>query len=281
LQSPISMQFLASPEHLALLNQHQLASFGQLWDFKGEWFEPPNRERGGWSGVNYVELTAESGEKCGVYLKRQENFMRRSLRHPIAGEPTFVREFTILQHLAEHQVNAPKVVFFAAQAKQAILMTEALVGYVDLDVWLAQNPNANIARKKNLIRNIANTVKNLHEAGVQHRSLYPKHLFIKEKIEKENFIKENVGFEVAIIDFEKSRITPLIARLKLSDLITLSRRLPQISRTQKLTFFKQYLGLNNNGANKLNASQKQLCKKLYQKSISNAQSGAKISTSQP
>ena len=271
------MQYLASPEYLALLNQHQLASFGQLWDFKGEWFEPPNRERGGWSGVNYVELTVESGEKRGVYLKRQQNFMRRSLRHPIAGEPTFMREFTILQHLAKHQVNAPKVVFFAAQAKQAILITEALVGYVDLDTWLEQNPNANIARKKNLIRSIANTVKNLHEAGVQHRSLYPKHLFVKEI----KSIKENNGFEVAIIDFEKSRITPLITRLKLSDLITLSRRLPQISRTQKLTFFKQYLGLNNNGANKLNASQKQLCKKLYQKSISSALSGAKISTSQP
>ena len=258
MQSPISHQYLASSEHLAspqylaLLTRHKLASFEQLWGYAGDWFEPLNRERGGWSGVNFIQLANEAGEKLGVYLKRQQNFMRRSLRHPMAGEPTFLREFTILQHLAKHQVNAPKVLYFAAEANQAILMTEALAGYIDLDTWLKQNPQATLSRKKMLISAIATTVKKLHQAGVQHRSLYPKHLFITE----------NDGFEVALIDFEKSRITPLIAWLKLSDLITLSRRLPQISRTHKLYFLKQYFDVS-----KLNAMQKRLFRYLARKSM--------------
>ena len=259
MQSPISHQYLASsehlasPQHLALLKQHKLASFEQLWGYAGDWFEPPNRERGGWSGVNFIQLANEAGTKLDMYLKRQQNFMRRSLRHPFAGEPTFLREFTILQYLAKHQINAPKIVFFATQANQAILMTEALAGYLALDVWLAQNPQMHIARKKMLISAIATTIKKLHQAGVQHRSLYPKHLFIKEN---------DSSFDVALIDFEKSRITPLIAWLKLSDLITLSRRMPQISHAHKLFFLKQYFGVS-----KLNAGQKRLFRYLAQKTM--------------
>ena len=253
MQSSISAQHLALPQYLALLKQHKLASFEQLWGYAGDWFEPPNRERGGWSGVNFIELTSDAGKKLHVYLKRQQNFMRRSLRHPIAGEPTFLREFTILQHLAKHQVNVPKIVYFTTQANQAILMTEALAGYISLDVWLAQNPQMNIAHKKMLISAIAATVKKLHQAGVQHRSLYPKHLFIKE---------HDNNFDVALIDFEKSRITPLIAWLKLSDLITLSRRMPQISRAYKLYFLKQYFNVI-----KFNAGQKRLFHYLAKKSM--------------
>jgi tRNA A-37 threonylcarbamoyl transferase component Bud32 len=250
LQSSISADFLASPQYLPLLNQHQLASFAQIWAFDGSWFEPPNKKRGGWSGVNFIELADNNGKKTAFYLKRQENFMRRSLQNPIFGEPTFVREYTILQHLAKHHVNAPKIAFFGSQTKQAILMTEALAGYIDLDAWLAQNQNASILRKKQLIAAIASTVKKLHFAGVQHRSLYPKHLFVNE----------NDGFKVAVIDFEKSRITPFISHLKLSDLKTLSGRLPQISRTQKLYFLKQYFEVPT-----LNAAQKRIYRQLAQK----------------
>lgn len=246
------LQSRISAQYSALLNQHQLANFEQLWGFEGDWFEPPNRERGGWSGVNFIELAHESGEKLGVYLKRQQNFMRRTWRHPIAGEPTFVREFNILQHLGKHNINVPKMIFFATQANQALLMTEALAGYVSCDRWLLENKQASLKRKKMLINNIATAVKKMHQAGVQHRSLYAKHLFVKEN---DNF------FEVALIDFEKSRVTPFIAWLKLSDLITLSRRMPQISHAHKLLFIKKYLGVT-----RLNFWQKWFCMYLAHKS---------------
>lgn len=247
------MENSISPQHLALLTQHKLADFEQLWDYQGDWFEPPNRERGGWSGVNFIELAHESGKKLGVYLKRQQNFMRRTWFHPVAGEPTFVREFNILQHLAQHQVNVPKLVYFASQQNQAILITEALVGYVSWDVWLSTNPIISSARTKKIISALAVAIKSMHYSGVQHRSLYPKHMFVKEN---------NNFFEVALIDFEKSRVTPFIAWLKLSDLITLSRRTPQISHAHKLFFIKKYLGVA-----KLNTWQKWLCIYLAHKSM--------------
>ncbi len=241
MQSPIS------PQHLALLAQHQLASFEQLWGYAGDWFEPPNRERGGWSGVNFIELADEVGRKHGFYLKRQEGHMRRTWRHPIAGESTFVREFEIIQHLQKHNLNTPNIAYFASKHTQAILLLEALEGFVSLDNWQAKLQASTLKLK--LISQLAVVVRKLHQAHVQHRSLYDKHMFINE------------NFEVALIDFEKSRITPLIAWLKFSDLITLNYRTQNFTRTQRLRFFKQYFEIT-----RLTLWHKCLCRYIVKKS---------------
>ena len=249
MQSPISPQHLASTQHLALLTQHQLASFEQLWAYEGDWFEPPNRERGGWSGVNFIELTNENGKKQGFYLKRQQGHMRRTWRHPIVGEPTFVREFEIIEHLNQHNVKTPKIVYFGSQQTQAVLLTEALQGFVSLD---KMQTGFKFSQKIELIRQLAYAVRNMHLAGVQHRSLYDKHLFIKEI---------NSSFEAVLIDFEKSRVSPFISMLKLSDLITLNYRTQSFSRTQRLHFYKQYFEIAH-----LTFWHKCLCRYIHQQS---------------
>jgi serine/threonine protein kinase len=228
------LQSTISPHYQPLLAQHQLASFEQLWNYQGDWFEPPNRERGGWSGVNYIELTDDVGAKHGFYLKRQQGHLRRSWRHPIAGEPTFLREFEILQHLKTHQVATPECVFFGRKQDKAILLTKALTGFFAADVWLSKASPINIHKKRALTSALADAVHDLHQAKVQHRSLYLKHMFIKEN---------NENFDVAMIDFEKSRITSLIAFSRLSDLISLSNRTLNLNRGDRLFFFKQYFQL--------------------------------------
>lgn len=243
------MQSSISPQHLALLTQHQLASFEQLWAYKGDWFEPPNRERGGWSGVNFIELTNEAGKKQGFYLKRQQGHMRRTWRHPIVGEPTFVREFEIIEHLTQHNVKTPKIVYFGSQQTQAVLLTEALEGFVSLD---KMQTGFQFSQKIELIRQLAGAVRNMHLAGVQHRSLYDKHFFIKEI---------NSSFEAALIDFEKSRVNSFISMLKFSDLITLNYRTQSFSRTQRLRFYKQYVEIVH-----LTFWHKCLCRYIHQKS---------------
>ena len=253
MQSPISSQYLASPQYLALLHQHQLATFEQLWRYEGDWFEPPNRERGGWSGVNFIELTNDAGKKVGFYLKRQQNFMRRTWRHPIMGEPTFTREFTMMQYLNQHKIAIPNTVFFASKQTQALLLTEALEGYISFDCWLKNNPDASVSKKRKLLSALAETIRGLHQARVQYRSLYAKHMFIKDNAD---------NFEIALIDFEKSRVSTFIPILKFSDLITFNYRTPNLSRTQRLYFFKQYLKIDY-----LSAWHKFLCRFMIKKSL--------------
>lgn len=246
------MQSTISPQYQQLLIQHQLASFEQLWDYQGDWFEPPNHERGGWSGVNYIELTDDAGKIHGFYLKRQQGHLRRSWRQPIAGEPTFVREFEILQHLKTYKVATPEFVFFGRNNNKAILLTKALSGFTDADNWLKKFIHFNVKKKRAFISTIAAAVRHLHQARVQHRSLYPKHLFIKE---------HNGSFEVATIDFEKSRITSLVTFSRLSDLITLNNRATNLSRSQRLFFFKQYFEIKQ-----LTPIYKKLCIYLHSQS---------------
>ncbi len=247
------MQSTHSPQYQHLLQQHQLASFEQLWNYQGDWFEPPNRERGGWSGVNYIELTDNAGDKHGFYLKRQQAHMRRTWRHPMAGEPTFVREFEILKHLNKHAVATPKWVFFGSEQDKAILLTQALTGFLAADEWLNKHADVSVRMQNSLMHALADAVRKMHQAGVQHRSLYLKHLFVKQN---------NSGFEVAAIDFEKSRITAFIRWFRLADLITLHYRTADLRAGNKLAFFKQYFGIQD-----LTAPYKALYRYLHQQSL--------------
>lgn len=252
------MQSTHSPQYQHLLQQHQLASFEQLWDYQGDWFEPPNRERGGWSGVNYIELADELGQKHGFYLKRQQAHMRRTWQHPITGEPTFVREFEILQHLSKHHVATPKLIFFGSQQDKAILLTEALTGFLAADEWLKKHSDITVNQQNSLMRALADAVRKLHLAGVQHRSLYLKHLFVKQN----NSNSKESSVEIALIDFEKSRITTFIRWFRFSDLITLHYRTADLRASNKLAFFKQYFAIQH-----LTPFYKALCRYLHQQSL--------------
>ncbi len=189
--------------------------------------------------------------------------MRRTWRHPFAGEPTFVREFEILEYLSKHNVATPKMVFFGSQQDKAILLTEALTGFMSADVWLKNHANINITQQRALMRALANAVRKLHQAGVQHRSLYLKHLFVKES----DAGNEENSFEVATIDFEKSRVTAFIAWFRFADLITLNYRATNLRASNKLAFFKQYLGVNSLTGSNLSKWHKFLCRYLNKKSL--------------
>ena len=254
------MQSVISPQYRQLLQQHQLANFEQLWKFQGDWFEPPNRERGGWSGVNHIELADGTGKIHGFYLKRQQGHLRRSWRHPIAGEPTFIREFNILKHLNKSAVKTPTIIFFGCERNKAILLTQALTDFVAVDEWLNKHADASVSQQNSLMRALADAVRKLHLAGVQHRSLYLKHLFVKENPQNNDL--KRIDYEVAIIDFEKSRITALIIWFRFSDLITLYYRTPQLKLSNKLAFFKHYLGVSH-----LNSWQKLACCYIYYQSL--------------
>lgn len=243
------MQRFIAKEWLALLQKNQLHLFELLWKYDGPWFEEPNRTRGGLSGVNYLALTDLHNVNKGLFLKRQDQFLRRSMMHPLVGEPTFLREYQVLRHLQQCAVLTPMVVFFEYKDAKSILITQALEGFVSVDRLLHDRHGLDIKQRNLIICETAKAIKKMHQSGVQHRSLYPKHLFVKTSANQ---------VEVAMIDFEKSRITPLIAWLKFSDLVTLNYRTPLLSRSQRVYFLKCYFGVS-----KLSVLQKMLCRLIH------------------
>lgn len=239
----IKLQTFIAPEHKALLEQNQLVSFDKAWSYRASWFEEPNSRRGGWSGVGRLVLTGAEGQELGVFLKRQENHQRRTFRHPRHGEPTFACEFRMMQYLAVRGVAVPKPIFFAQRQQegnsQAILMTEELVHFNPLETVTEEiflNAKATLATKRSILRGVAATVRKLHAAGIQHRSLYPKHLFVK--------MASGADPQVVVIDLEKSRRKLLSPLRTINDLVTLNRRSKYWSRSERLYFFKSYMEIS-------------------------------------
>ncbi|HEX5802030.1 MAG TPA: lipopolysaccharide kinase InaA family protein [Azospira sp.] len=250
------MALYISPERKQLLEANRLGSIDDVWALRAEWFEEPNVRRGGWSGVCRLALPLSGGSELGVFLKRQENHQRRCWRHPLRGEPTFAREFRMLRYLQAHAVPAPLPVFFASARvdgnSRGILMTEELAGYRPLDLIVAEmfaGGRPPLAAQHRLLRAVARVVRRLHDAGVQHSSLYPKHLFVR--------LHDDADPEVALIDLEKSRRTLLAERRTVHDLDALNRHSPHWSRSARLYFLLQYLGLP-----RLDAEAKRLCRRL-------------------
>lgn len=231
-------ELFQSKEYQTIFSQHHLDDFASLWAREIDWFEPPNHRRGGWSGVGQLMLTSDLRD-LSVFVKKQQNHGRRTLRHPFNGEPTFRREFKRLVFLEQQQIKAPKVVFYAEEKIKkdtcAILATEALAGYEPLDIitkrWHSDEVVTRL-QKSNLLKATAEMIRRFHEAGLVHRALYPKHIFVKNA---------DAAPEVALIDLEKSRFSLLLLYRAYFDLSALNRHAEYWSKSQRLRFFLSYM----------------------------------------
>ena len=253
------MSVFVDPSWEPLLEYNGFVDLEQVWAHSTHWVEVPNNCRGGWSGVSRLALKEPAGNEIVVYLKRQQNHTRRTWRHPFAGEQTFTREFHVIRQLRSHGVGTPYPVLFGERLQvgtvQAMLMTAALTDYQPLDeIDVRDWPPV---RRHKLLHAVACMVRRMHEAGVQHRSLYAKHLFIRASGDE---------FDVVIIDFEKSRHNPLPVLPAFFDLVTLNYRTNGWSRSSRMYFFKQYWGVG-----KLTRWQKWLCRLILRRSLKKKQ----------
>lgn len=225
-----------------ILAHNGLADFNALWALKADWFEEPNRRRGGWSGVARCELAMPEGGKRAVFLKRQENHGTFSWRHPLRGIPTFQREFRKIMHYKACGIPSLEPVFFAVRRsgrdQRAILITEELSGFLSMEervrLWLESGAPARPVRLC-FLRAVAGLLAQMHARGIQHNCFFPKHVFTR--------LNPDGSVEARVIDLEKSRWRPARTLAARRDLYSLARQSLCWSRSDRLWFFKAYLGI--------------------------------------
>lgn len=233
--------YFPDPWRTVLCHNH-LDSFERLWALDAGWFEPPNQRRGGWSGVSRCDLATPDGTTVGVFLKRQENHITRTFRHPF-GMPTFVREMGNILLFKKASVPALEPVYFAVRRidgqLRAILCTLALDGYEPLENlverWSRDGWPAREVRRR-LMKAVADVMRQMHQHRIQHNCFYPKHIFVR-------FNGDDVS--VRIIDLEKAKVRMLRKHASYRDLYTLNRHSQSWSRTDRLRFFLIYLGVDH------------------------------------
>lgn len=176
--------------------------FDFFWAQRGEWVEEPNQRRGGESGVQRVF----TGAGRLIYIKRQVGHIYRSWLHPF-GRPTVLRERDALIGLSRLDVNVPKLIFCGAQRDErqqwrALLVTEALEGFIELEHWYAAGGRElhGEALHDQILQELATNLARMHLGRWQHGCLYMKHVFVRVVSEG-----EGVRAEIALLDLEKCR----------------------------------------------------------------------------
>jgi len=239
------------------LANNGLAGFDNIWNLKAPWFEAPNERRGGWSGVNRIDLTCEDQQIETIFIKRQCNHVYKNLCHPRKGKATLYRELKAIDLCQKNFIPIYEAIYFGVKqdstGTKAILITKALTDYQSLDQWVQQWQQQGWPDKhhqKNIITALAKITSKMHKSFLQHRCYHPKHIFLK-------FDQEYQTIDIKLIDLEMLRYRLLPA---LRDLNALNRHSIEWSRTDRLLFYKVYLGID-----KLNFINKLLWRRLQKR----------------
>lgn len=213
--------------------------FNTWWARAGEWVEEPNQRRGGESGVQF--LAPKTPEQPWLYSKRQINHMFFSLRYPF-GHPTALREKNAIQALERLGVKVPHIEFYGAVKKgkdwHALLITQALTGFVDLEQWYSQQraQPLNSTLVSAVLQQIASNFYKMHLGGWQHGCSYAKHIFIK--------CEPQQSPEVAFIDLEKARRRWPAHKAALNDIKQFGRHRGDMPEEHWQIFLQHYCNLN-------------------------------------
>ena len=243
-------------EHL--LNETGLLDIESASQREFDWFEEPNRRRGGWSGVSRIELNPEApeAERRAVFLKIQQNHFYVAPNTCFLKRLTFEREFAAIQALRPHSEAIPQVVMFAKWQENgnrgSILVTEALDTWIPLRPWLLGELDQPAPDKETLHRAfdaIAKTARSINQAGWIHMCFSAKHIFVKEQSDS--------TFSVRVVDLEKTRKRVGLDRRTLKDCSHFMRHTPNLTDPDKTHFLKAYF---NTGS--FNSAQKALISQM-------------------
>jgi len=226
----------------ALFEYNGLRDFDDFWKLQADWFEKPNERRGGWSGVARCQLKLPEGGTRRIFLKRQENHVTKTWRHPLRGMATLVREFRNFQHFERCRVPTARVVYFAQRnvegRRQAVLATEELTGFRSLEEWTKQwlkEGWPKLVERRRMIEAMADAVRQMHQSQFRHNCLAAKHVFLKLPE------TDHHPVEVRIIDLEKARWNPFRSLAARGDLSLLHRHCAGWRRADVVRFYKAYL----------------------------------------
>lgn len=217
-----------------LFTNHGVGDFESLWDAKLGFVDEPNIGRGGRSEVGKLVIADDSDKQHIFYVKRQVNYLSKTLTHPISGIPLTLKEFNNITAFQSLGIECLDACYQGYRTKdnelQSILVTPELEGYQDLDHYQPSSIN----ESRRITRELANVVAKLHAAGYRHGCLYPKHIFINP---------DNNEAPVRLIDLEKVSRSPFKKYSALKDLTTLQRRISN-NKSCQLYFLLCYFHLN-------------------------------------
>ncbi len=204
-----------------ILTNSGLDTFESLWHIPGQWVEEPNlRGSASWGGViKYQHPETESS----FFVKLQQNYTKRTLRHPFRGKNLARLEYdNFIKHHALRQFAAPPVLYaqrLTSGNLQSILVIKGLDGYLSLEDFMQTEQfleSTNYAKRA--LTSIGKMLFDFHSHGFLHGSLYKKHIFIQPNT-----------LDARLIDFERLSQLRCPRKAATDDLSRLFKRAPELA----------------------------------------------------
>ena len=248
-----------SPDWQPILTDQQLNSFNSLWNLDLPAVDEGNQGRGqnGWSQVCIHIIDTKSGSSRRLIIKRQSNYRSRTVRHPIKGISTFLKEYNFIQRYMTLKIPALTPVYCATRQQgketQVILITEYLDGYQSLaEIQKGWTKKSSWRKRTTIVHGIARLIATLHRQNLEHRCLYPKHIFVATQHDD-----LQADRQACLIDLETTRWKPFGLGLPVRELSILARRTNNATTRDQILFLRHYLGIN-----KLDANAKKLWRQI-------------------
>ena len=203
-------------------------TFEQVWSLSGVAVEAGNNRRGGHSEV--LRVTLDRGRM--IYLKRQRNQLRWSVRYRLTAHPTYWLERDFIGLANRLGGLGPDLLCYGesrqAGEHRAFLVLAALNGFCSLEALL-QNPLEREDRRACLVSAGA-TIRRLHAHRIEHGALYLKHIFVGPAPDR----------KIRLIDFERSRLRYSEQAARRHDLERFFRRASQLTAWDCANFEEGY-----------------------------------------
>ncbi|MFK7911598.1 MAG: lipopolysaccharide kinase InaA family protein [Akkermansiaceae bacterium] len=224
--------------------------FEDWWNLKGEEAEAPNTKEGDTDAWSYVTIIQAPNKKT-IFLKRQQNFYPNNLLQRWRKELTFEREYENYLKVKEAGIPTYDLIYFSSRKhddkRQAIYVAEGLENFTSLvdlmQTWKKSGWPSRESRRR-LLQRMVETIRHMHQQGILHNALSPRHIFINMTIDKPRTIPDMLEFR--LIDFERLKTIDTNSEKAITrDLFSLHRRCVGWPNNDRIWFLKQYLGISN------------------------------------
>ena len=239
------------PAWISTFEQAGYPDFDAWWKAEGDLVEEGNfrgkDDNAYWSMVHRIHL--DDGRV--VYLKRQQNHFPNNFFLKLFKIPTFAVEWRNFKRMRDANIPTMKIVVFGNRQhegnRQCIIVSENLEGmeeiakiaqYYEEHGWPPRE------QRRAILTAILKIIKQAHNEGIIHNALYGRHIYVNIPfVDGKPVVPDEI--KACFIDLERTKFPgknsiKLISR----DIKTMHWDIPQWPNSDKMWFFKQYLGID-------------------------------------
>jgi heptose I phosphotransferase len=226
-------------EFAPLLTRHALTTFDAIADYSGgQVAKNVLRER----NTTRLDLSDATGATRTLYLKRHQRPRVTELikplfrlTRPIVGARN---EWEAILRFHEIGIATMVPVALGEAEGRSFLITQGIEDCQKLTAWMQAHRhslhNGQLAAFRDIVTGLADVARRMHSAGMHHQDFYLTHLMVPQS---------GGTAPIHVLDLGRARFQPRLARRWIvKDLGQLNYSADGVSATERLRFFKRYLG---------------------------------------